>query len=251
MKIKRQIKLAIAGAVLFAGTNLFAKDVKVPQSELNSITQKLKIFDKNGVQLKVVKGLQKDNLEILKIKVFVRGVPRQDVVAYKYKNSDAIILGKAIDLKTGKTISFPKNMKVIKEGVAFKIGHGPKQLYLVTDPECPFCRRMERNLPKDFEDKYTVNVIPMPLSFHRHSKQMYYYIFSGKNNSEKAKRMKGVMTGKDNKWQNYKPTPEEQKKYNEIIKRGYKAAKELGARGTPSVYDKQGNPINYMQLLKK
>ena len=247
--MKRPIKLAIVEAVLLTGTILFAKDVKISQSELNSITQKLKIFDKNGVELKVVDGLEKNNLEVLKIKVFYKGVPRQDIIAYKYKGSDSLIFGKAVDLKTGKEISFPKNMKIVKEGVAFKIGHGPKEIYLVTDPECQFCRRLERNLPKDFKDKYTVNVIPMPLSFHRHAKQMYYYIFAGKNDQERAKRMKDVMTGKDDNWQNYKPTPKEQEKYNKMIEKGYKAAKELGARGTPSVYDKNGHPINYMELL--
>jgi len=249
--MKKHLKLAIAGALLFAGSNLFAKEVKLSQGELQSVTQKLKIFDKNGIELKVVDGIQKDNLEILKIKVYQRGIPRQTVVAYKYKNSDALIFGKAIDLKTGKEISLPKNMNIVKEGVAFKIGHGPKKLYLVTDPECPFCRRMEKNLPKNFEDKYTVNVIPMPLSFHKHAKQMYYYILAGKNNQEKAKRMKDVMTGKDLNWQNYKPSQKELEKYNKIIRNGYKAARELGARGTPSVFDEKGNPINYMELLKK
>ena len=36
---------------------------------------------------------------------------------------------------------FPTNAQIVKEGVAFSFGNGP-DLYVVTDPECPFCRRV-------------------------------------------------------------------------------------------------------------
>jgi thiol:disulfide interchange protein DsbC len=263
--MKKKFLLSASIAMLFGTTSAFALQSKIGNSlgnkkvesvkklskeELKKINQEISGLNKRVLELKAIDGVKTHNVDILKIKLYYKGVPRQDFVAYKPENSTLLIFGKAVDYKTGKEVSMPKDMKSVKEGVAFKIGHGPKVLYLVTDPECPFCKRMEKNIRDDLKDKYTINVIPMPLSFHRHAKQMYYYIFSGKTDAEKAKRMEEVMKGKDNNWQNFKPTSEQKAKFDKIIEKGYKAAKELGARGTPSVFDEKGNPVNYMKLMK-
>jgi len=40
--------------------------------------------------------------------------------------------------------NFPKNAEIIKKGVMFTFGKGKKNIYIVTDPQCPFCKLMEK-----------------------------------------------------------------------------------------------------------
>ena len=160
------------------------------------------------------------------------------------------ILGNILNNKTKKFIRpnypaepFHGNKEVVKNGVVFTIGHGKKDLYVVTDPECPFCRRFEKLAEKaKLGEKYTIHIIFMPLSFHKHSKDMIYYILSAKNNKEKAKRFKETLDG-NNAWSKFKPTKEEKAKIDKIIAKSEKAANELGAKGTPTFYDKNMTEI--------
>jgi len=133
---------------------------------------------------------------------------------------------------------FHGNKEIVKNGVVFTIGHGKKELYVVTDPQCPFCRRFERLAEQaHLTDKYTIHIIFLPLSFHKHSKAMIYYILSAKNNEEKAKRFKETLDG-GNEWQKFTPTKIQKAKIDKIIAKSEKAANELKAKGTPSFYDK-------------
>jgi len=166
------------------------------------------------------------------------------------KNLKYTILGNILDNKTKKFIRpnypaepFHGNRKVVENGVVFSIGHGKKDLYVVTDPQCPFCRRFEKLAEKaHLADKYKIHLIFMPLSFHKHSKAMIYYILNANNEKEKAKRFKETLDG-GNAWSKFKPTKEEKAKIDKIIAKSEKAANELGAKGTPTFYDKKMTEI--------
>ena len=129
----------------------------------------------------------------------------------------------------------------------FTFGKGDKDIYIVTDPECPFCRMLEKQKKDILAKNYKVHVILMPLSFHKNAKAMSYYILAGKTDKERAKRMSEVLEG-SNAWKNFHPTKEQIKKFEEELKKAKKAAMELGARGTPSVYDKDFNQIDWQKL---
>ena len=132
----------------------------------------------------------------------------------------------------------------------FTFGEGDKDIYIVTDPECPFCRLMEKQKKDILKKNYRVHVILMPLPFHKYAKAMSYYILAGKTDQERAKRMSEVLEG-SNKWKNFHPTKEQIQKFNQELKNAKKAANELGAQGTPSVYDSNFNPIPWPELGEK
>jgi thiol:disulfide interchange protein DsbC len=132
----------------------------------------------------------------------------------------------------------------------FTFGKGNKDLYLVTDPECPFCKMMEQQKKDIIEKNYRVHVILYPLSFHKNAKAMSYYILAGKTDEERAKRLKEVLSG-SNAWKNYKPTKEEVAKYEKELENSKKAVEELGARGTPSLFDENFKPVNWTTLGAK
>ena len=107
-----------------------------------------------------------------------------------------------------------------------------------------------RLIKKNLKKNYRVHVILFPLSFHKNAKAMSYYILAGKTDEEKDKRFREVLGGSD-VWKNYKPSKEEKAKFDRMLNTAKKAVEELGARGTPTVYDKDFNRINWTKLGDK
>ena len=228
---------------------LFASDKLISQTELNNVLKatpiygKLKADEKRGM-IEKIRGVKKDGFYIIQI-IAKRG---QGVI-YVTADKKYTILGRVIDNKSGQIVraNFPVNKDIVKNGISFTFGHGKKEIYVVTDPECPFCRRMEAQTKDKLAKDYTVHVILFPLPFHRYARAMSYYILAGKTDAEKAKRFKAVLGGSD-EWKNYKPTPQERAKFLKELQKSKKAVEELGARGTPTVYDQNFNQIDWTTL---
>jgi len=233
--MKKILITLTAAAALFATQN-----TKAESNETMEALKAAPFYDqimkakKAGLPLKAEKV---DGLYIYELKT-----GRGPITFYITADKKYTFVGKAFDNKTKKPITFTKHADIINKGVMFTFGNGKKEIYLVTDPECPFCRKMEHEKGKILEKDYKVHVILMPLSFHKHAKAMSYYILAGKTDKERAQRMKEVLKGSE-KWKNYHPTKEEIKKYEEELKKAKEAARELDAMGTPSVFDKDFNPI--------
>jgi len=242
---QNMIKIALAASIALTGSALFAKDL--PKAELAEIVKSYpNLLARDGVT--VLKSQDLGNVKQLKVMIKTQRGP-QEFEAFVVKGSDLIFAGTAFD-KAGKKVSFPINGSVIQAGIGLKLGTGSKQLYLVTDPECPFCKKLESNLDKDKVLKeYTINVIPMPLGFHKEAKPMYRYILAAKTNAEMVKRYNETMSG-GTTYKTAKLSPSEIASANKKIEAGEQAARELGARGTPSVYDNNFNKFNYGGLLK-
>jgi thiol:disulfide interchange protein DsbC len=161
-----------------------------------------------------------------------------------------VVFGNVFDLKEKMplTITPPVNEKVVKEGISFTYGNGKKEIYIVTYPECPFCKEMEKSIKDKLVKNYKVHYILYPLPFHPHAKQMSCYILAGKTDKERFLRFKNIIEG-DNKYQNAKLSKEDLQKCEEELKKSEKAVKELGTPGTPFVYDRDFNIINPDNLL--
>jgi len=177
------------------------------------------------------------------------------------KNLKYTVLGNILNNKTKEMLHptyppkpakpFTGNKQTVKDGIVFSFGYGREDLYVVTDPECPFCRKFEKLAEQNhLADKYKIHVIFLPLSFHKNSKSMIYYILSAKNEQEKVKRFKKTLVG-GNEWKNFTPTKEQKENIDKIISKSEKSANELKAQGTPSFYDKNFKEIkNRGSILK-
>jgi thiol:disulfide interchange protein DsbC len=236
--------------------SLFANDRVLNQTEALKILKSSPIYHQIEPKLKQgfkVKGQDKGDFYLITIYN-----KRGEGNLFITKNLKYTIFGNILNNKTAKIIrpnyppkSFSGNRNIVKNGIVFTIGHGNKEIYVVTDPECPFCRLFEKLSEKlHLADRYTIHIIFMPLSFHKHSKAMIYYILSAKNDKEKIKRFKETLNG-SNAYLKFKPTKEEKEKIDKIIAKSQKAAEELGARGTPSFYDKNMNEIKDRKSLFK
>jgi thiol:disulfide interchange protein DsbC len=228
--------------------SLFASDKILNQNEALKILKATPIY--NQVAPKLKKGLKvkgQDKGDFYLITVYDK---RGEGNIFITKNLKYTILGNILNNQTKQIIRptypaepFSGNKQTVKDGVVFTIGHGKKDLYVVTDPECPFCQKLEKLAEEShLGDKYTIHVIFLPLPFHKHSKAMIDYILSANDNTTKAKRFKETLDG-GKEWQKFTPTKKQKAKIDAIIKKSVNAANELGAKGTPSFYDKNMNEI--------
>jgi len=232
---------------LSVAASLFAYDKVLPQKETINILKATPIYGQLAPMIKngkiKTKATLKDNFYIIEI-----DTPRGKGLIYVTKNKKYTIIGRVLKSNGQMLIpNFPKNAEIIKKGVLFTFGKGKKEIYLVTDPQCPFCRMMEKEKKAILAKDYKVHVILMPLPFHKYAKAMSYYILAAKTDAQKAKRLQDILSG-SNEWKNFKPTKQQKAEFDKELQNAKKAAMELGAHGTPSVYDKNFNPIPWPQL---
>ena len=240
-------KIILSGLLTLS---LFASDKLLNKTGTNNILKATPIYNQIAPQIKSgkikVKATKKGDFYIIEL-----DTPRGEGLLYVTSDKKYTIIGRVLK-QNGEmlTPNFPKHANIIQNGVMFTFGKGNKDIYIVTDPQCPFCRMMEKQKRELLAKNYRVHVILMPLPFHRYAKAMSYYILAGKTDKERAKRMKETLLG-GNEWKNFHPTKEQIKKFNKELAKAKKAANELGARGTPSVYDKNFNPIPWPALGNK
>ena len=176
----------------------------------------------------------------------------QLITAFLDKKTSELYIGSAYD-KEGKAITFPKDAKVVKEGVAFSYGKGNKDIYIVTDPECPYCSKFEKAIAGKLDD-YKVHVILFPLSFHKKSPAMIDWIMQGKDEAGKKERFEEIMLKASTKYTELIKEVKKPYVYSSAtqkqVEKSKKAAMELNVRGTPAIYDANFNPVSQDQLLK-
>ena len=201
--------------------------------------------------LTIVGAIEKPESYILKLEA-KSPQGSQNITAYLNKKTSELYVGSAYD-KDGNAILFPTDVNIVKNGIAFSYGKGSKDIYLITDPECPYCGRFEKAANSKL-DAYTVHVILFPLSFHKKSPAMVEWIMMGKDDTEKKARFEEIMLKGSTK---YKELIKDAKKpfaYSESTKeymeKSTKTARELNMRGTPALYDVNFNPVSQNEILK-
>jgi thiol:disulfide interchange protein DsbC len=224
---------------LFVSSLLSAKEVS--PKDIEHIKNNFPfIFSRADVQ--VAKSVDFGNLKLVEI-----SVGAQNYTFFYSKIDNKIIMGEVLS-SDGKKLKAPLDKKLIQEGIIYSYGTGKKDIYIVTDPECPYCKRLENALPKDIGDTYTIHTVLMPLSFHQNAPEMSLWVIDGKDAKERHDRLQKVLNG-DTTYKNFNP------KHKALLQRqldlSLKAARELKAGGTPSVFDGDFNQIDYRVLLQK
>ena len=230
----------------------FAKSTPLTEEKLRELGSTVTLFKRPNITL--TDGVDEGKYYFLQLSYQKKGRSKK-VNAFLDKESGAVYIGSRYD-KNGKKSTFPKTAKsvaAIKDGISFTYGNGGKDLYIVTDPECPYCRTFEKEA-KGKLDSYTVHVILYPLSFHKEAPAMTEWIMRGKDDTEKQKRMEDVMINHSTEYKKLLAKKGEKFQYTPNIKTKIDAAtratKALGATGTPSVYTSDFNKIGWKTLTK-
>jgi thiol:disulfide interchange protein DsbC len=130
---------------------------------------------------------------------------------------------------------------------ALKIGNGPKVIYEVTDPDCPYCRRGSTYL--DQRQDVTRYIFFYPLASHPEAPEKIRFIFSS---PDPVKAYHDVMNGVYDKDRGGKPLPAFTDKGSARLQEHLKIAGMLGVRGTPA-YWINGQPVSgaNIQLIEQ
>jgi len=238
--------ILLTNVALIATLN--ATEIITDKTKLQELTTKNRVLQDPVLHL--TGAIEKPDSYILKLEA---RSPRgsQLVAAFLDKKTDELYIGSAYD-KNGQPIAFPKDLKAIKEGVAFSYGSGSKDLYIVTDPECPYCSKFEKAAAGKLDD-YRVHVVLMPLSFHKKAPAMIEWILQGKGDAERKKRFEEVMVKGSIAYQALIKDPKKPFVYSEAVgetmKKVNRSTTELNVRGTPAIYDANFNPVDQRQLL--
>lgn len=234
IKTARNLLLALA-----LTTGLNAAD-KLNDKQIKEI-ENLELF--KGVQIKVNQAFDTGSLYLLKVNV--RG--KVDEV-YLTKDKKYLIAGNVMDTLTGEKLSVPADLSEAKGNQAFTFGTGSDEYYLFTDPECPYCKKFESYFPQ-IKDKVKINIFYFPLDFHANARDLSIYAMSKPSQKEQIDAM----------FNTDKNTPEfinrkiDSSKLEELTKKLDKQieiGKNLGVRGTPAVFDKNGNKVSWVQMLE-
>lgn len=230
-------------------TALNAAEPMVDKAKLQEIKAANKVLQNPTLHL--IDAIEKPGSYFLKLEA---RSPRgsQLLTAFLDKQTGELHIGTGYE-KDGKPIFFPKDAKIIKEGVSFSYGKGSKEIYLVTDPECPYCSKFEKAAQGKL-DAYRVHVILFPLSFHKKAPAMAEWIMQGKDDAERKERFEQVMLHGSAKYQALIKDDKKPFVYSPAVKqsidRSSKAFMELSARGTPAIFDANFEPLPIETLLE-
>lgn len=230
----------IVSALLLISTASSAEHLKA--SELTDMN----FFKNKGIS---ILGTAEVNKNITLVSIFAQtpqGVQRMN--AFVTNDKKNVIIGAGYNDQTGEQIRIPMDMAKFKSDASFSVGKGNKEIFIFTDPECPYCKKMDQEvLSKLSLKEYTAHVFLFPLSFHQNAKAMSLYILSKKTADEKMKALHEISNG-SNDFSRSSYTEEERTKLESALAKGMNVAQALGVSGTPTVFDDKGSPVNWMSL---
>lgn len=158
-----------------------------------------------------------------------------------YFSPDGYLMFGELWTKEGKNLTAEVREKVLAEKVknipldkALKIGSGPHQVIEFTDPDCPFCRRVDEFLAKRTDVTRYIFFFPLR-KIHPDSEKKARYILS---NKEKENAFREVFSGS----LDGKPVPQEESGSRQLEEME-KVAQSIGVQGTPAIWI-DGTPVN-------
>jgi len=144
------------------------------------------------------KVIEKRNLGSLNEYVIEKNSKK--MIVYETKDGKYIIIGAVLDAKSGENLTKKRYAEInkvdfakipLKEAIHLKFGKGGKKLVMISDPDCPYCRRAHEYLKKKDVDLY---VFLYPLPIHPDAEKKSKVILCSKN---AAKAYKEAMEGKE------------------------------------------------------
>ncbi|MBK4737876.1 DsbC family protein [Noviherbaspirillum pedocola] len=160
-------------------------------------------------------------------------------IAYTDKDGRYFLFGSVYDMQTRQDLTAPKREALNKidvsklplaDAIVTKRGNGARTIYLFSDPDCPFCKRLEPELAK--VDNVTIYTFLFPIdSLHPDARNKAESIWCSKDRS--ASWSSAMITGQ---------LPESKKCANPV-ERNVALAEKLNIRGTPYLMSADGRSL--------
>lgn len=125
-----------------------------------------------------------------------------------------------------------------KDAIEVKKGNGSYKFAVFSDPDCPFCKRLEQGLDKTGMTDYTAYIFLLPI------KELH---------PDAVAKSESIWCAKDKKeaWTSWmvKDTTPEKVTCNNPIASNEKLAEQLGVSGTPTIYLEDGSQTQDPKVL--
>lgn len=224
--------------LLFISSSVWANET------INQELSKLDAFKSIGAKITQNQLIGK-NLDLY----LVKGVDSQgkafSIVTDK-KGQYLVLTNNVFDVKKQAAIKIPANVTLLKDKELFSFGTGKDIYYVFTDPQCPYCHKFEAAW-EQLKDKVTFKIFFFNLDFHKDANAMSRWILSAQGNQERSKRLSMVGKG-DIQYKDLKLTDEQVKAFDTMLENSKALGMQIGVQGTPAVFDKDGNSINWTTL---
>lgn len=162
---------------------------------------------------------------------------------YLSQNLDVAVYGQGYNVATGSQY-INTDLDSVDAAVALTIGHGPRHFYLVSDPHCPFCTQLEKELER-FADAATFHIILIALPMHKQAPDAIRCVLS-KPLHERGKALLAIADKQD-------PCSGESLNaalYDLPIEKAEDAASMLRVTGTPALFTADGMPYEINELAR-
>ena len=178
-------------------------------------------------------------------------------------------IGRTVDTETNKHVQLqlsPKDIEAVKKFKEKYIlpsfekdkkiapvvyGNGKTEFFLFTDPDCPFCKRLEKQFRnRGLKKQFKIYVFPIHLNIRGHQLKTVEYILS-KPRDKRREAMSDLMVGNKKDFNNFKSTPKTKKIVDDWVKKVGSLENYYNIRGTPSIIDQYGADVRDRDFLFK
>ncbi len=163
-----------------------------------------------------------------KIKKLEKAIGKAKIEKLKKALGDRFTDIKVIDLS-----KIPKKNLITFGNPAAKL-----TVYVVTDPECPFCARFDTEMKKVLKSRKDVKfeLIMFPLPFHKHAQKIVQRVVCEKSiNKKKEILEESFKAVRERNEKKLEKLGKECKKGKEVIQQHYRFGSEVGIGGTPAI----------------
>lgn len=155
--------------------------------------------------------------------------------AYVSADGKFLFTGDMLEISSKRNVSSERSAELgkikfsglpLKDAIKLVKGSGARQLAVFTDPDCPYCKRLEETLDK--VTNVTIHVFPYPLPMHPEAKPKAESVYCAKS---------PATAWSDMMLRDKAPTPEKCKNpVSDIMA----FATKMGINGTPTIYFEDG-----------
>jgi thiol:disulfide interchange protein DsbC len=150
-----------------------------------------KVFPK--LQFEMIKVIPSEVAGLCRIQIKIGTLNH---LLYADSRGDFIFSGNLFEIKTAKNVTqetaqslnrfTPEEYRQLEPLTAFTLGQGKKVVYLVTDPQCPYCKDAETLLKKIMakENHLSIRFLLFPLDSHKGAKEQCVSLLCDKKGIE-------------------------------------------------------------------
>lgn len=160
--------------------------------------------------------------------------------------------GTAFDNTKNEQIVFKKDMSKYIKASNFTYGKGKDEFLLFTDPQCPYCVKLEKLLhEQNLKDKVKIHYYLFPLSHHNDAKPMSRFVLNQSTNEKKVQALYDISVRKVDLFKGAKYDRKTLDSLDKILDKNKQFVQELGIMGTPTLLDTNGQKVDLGMFFQK